>query len=105
MLISASEACMDPSPLGANLRRLRSARNLSQTQLAESSGLSREGYRRIEEGTVEPRADSLMRIAEALEVRLDELLVPVRQLNAVRFRALKKMNSREDLLASVARWL
>jgi Zn-dependent peptidase ImmA (M78 family)/DNA-binding XRE family transcriptional regulator len=96
---------MDPSALSANLRRLRTARKLSQSELAERAGLSREGYRRIEEGLVEARVDSLMRIAAILEIRVEELLVPVRQLKAVRFRALKRMTSREDLLASVARWL
>ncbi len=96
---------MDPTALSANLRRLRTARKLSQSELAEQAGLSREGYRRIEEGLVEARIDSLMRIASILEIRVEELLVPVRELKAVRFRAQKRMTSREDLLASVARWI
>ncbi len=96
---------MDPSSLSVNLRRLRTARKLSQSELAERAGLSREGYRRIEDGLVEPRVDSLMQIASILEIRVEELLVPVRPLKAVRFRALKRMTSREDLLASVSRWL
>jgi Zn-dependent peptidase ImmA (M78 family)/DNA-binding Xre family transcriptional regulator len=96
---------MDLSLLTSNLRRLRSLRKLSQTDLADRAGLSREGYRRMEDGAVEPRADSLLRVAAALEVRLEDLLLPVRQLKAVRFRAQKRMTKREDLLATVARWL
>lgn len=96
---------MDLTTLSANLRQIRTARKLSQGDLAEQAGLSREGYRRIEEGVVEPRVDSLMRVAGVLKVRLEHLLVPVRQLKAVRFRAQKKMTTRDDLLANVARWL
>jgi Zn-dependent peptidase ImmA (M78 family)/DNA-binding XRE family transcriptional regulator len=96
---------MDLTTLSTNLRRLRAGQKLSQVEMADQAGLSREGYRRIEEGLVEPRTNSLLRIAAVLGVRAEELLVPVRQLNAVRFRAQKRMTSREDLLASVARWL
>lgn len=96
---------MDLTILGANLRRLRTLRKLAQGELAEAAGLSREGYRRMEEGLVEPRVDSLTRIAAVLGVRPEELLLPVKQLRAVRFRAKKRMTTREDLLATVARWL
>ena len=96
---------MDLAALSANLRRLRTSRKLSQSDLAKQAGLSREGYRRIEDGAVEPRVDSLRRVASVLGVRAEELLVPVRELQAVRFRAQKRMTSREDLLANVSRWL
>ncbi len=96
---------MDLSILSANLRRVRTSRGLSQVAVAEQAELSREGYRRIEDGQVEPRVDSLSRIASVLKVSLNELLVPVRELRAVRFRAHKRMTTREDLLANVARWL
>ena len=96
---------MDLTTLSTNLRSLRTARKLSQSELAETAGLSREGYRRIEEGLVEPRVDSLVRIATALGVKAERLVVPARRLEAVRFRAQKKMTTREDLLANVARWL
>lgn len=96
---------IDPSILCANLRRVRTARKLSQGELAANAGLSREGYRRIEDGEVEPRVNSLTRIAAVLSVKTEDLLVPVRALHAVRFRAQKKMTTREDLLATVARWL
>lgn len=91
--------------LGENLRRLRQARKLSQGDLASRAGLSRVGYRNIETGTAVPKADTLARLAAALEVGLDDLVRPVEKLTAVRFRARKRMTTREAILADVARWL
>lgn len=91
--------------MGANLRRWRSVRKLSQAALAERAGLSRVGYRNIETGEAEPKAETLSKLANALDVSLEELVVPVRELRTVRFRARKRMRSREHLLADVARWL
>jgi Zn-dependent peptidase ImmA (M78 family) len=44
-------------------------------------------------------------IAKALEVRLQELFVPVRELRTVRFRSQRRMQNRENVLAEVASWL
>lgn len=96
---------MDLSALTANLKRLRVARGMSQGELADAAELSRVGYRNIESGAAAPRTDTLVRLARALDVKLDALFVPVRQLRAVRFRASKKMTTRGELLADVARWL
>ncbi len=96
---------MDLTILSGNLRRIRGAKGKSQADVADAAGLSRVGYRNIESGASAPRVDSLMRIASALDVRLEELLAPVRTLTAVRFRAQKKMTTRGELLADVARWL
>jgi Zn-dependent peptidase ImmA (M78 family)/DNA-binding XRE family transcriptional regulator len=96
---------MDLTILSGNLRRIRSAKGKSQAEVADAAGLSRVGYRNIEGGASAPRVDSLIQIASALDVRLEELLTPVRTLTAVRFRAQKKMTTRGELLADVARWL
>lgn len=96
---------MDPTILSGNLRRIRSAKGKSQGEVADDAGLSRVGYRNIENGTSAPRVDTLLRIAGVLGVKLEELLAPVRTLTAVRFRAQKKMTTRGELLADVARWL
>lgn len=95
----------DASALSQNLRRLRDAKKLSQAAVAERANLSRVAYGNIEAGSASPRVDTLMRIADALEVKLQELLSPRRTLTAVRFRAAKKMTSREQVLVEVARWL
>jgi len=91
--------------LGSNLRRLRQAQKLSQAEIAKRSNLSRVGYRNIEMGTATPKADTLMRLAKALSVGLEDLVRPARELSAVRFRARKKMTSREHLLVEVGRWI
>lgn len=95
----------DTSSLAQNLRRLRDAKKLSQATVADKANLSRVAYGNIEAGSANPRVDTLIRIADALEVKLQELLVPTRTLSAVRFRAAKKMTSREQVLVDVARWL
>jgi Zn-dependent peptidase ImmA (M78 family)/DNA-binding XRE family transcriptional regulator len=88
-----------------NLRRLRDARKLSQAEVAEKAALSRIAYGNIESGAASPRVDTLVRIAAALGVSMQDLFTPVRVLRHVRFRQTKKMTSREQLLASVGRWL
>lgn len=95
----------DQDVLGENLRRLRQAKKLSQAELASRAGLSRVGYRNIEMGAAVPKADTLARLAASLEVGLDDLVRPVEKLSAVRFRARKRMTTREAILADVARWL
>lgn len=96
---------MDPSVLSGNLRRIRVAKGKTQTEVAEATGLSLLGYRKIEGGVSTPRVDSLLQIATALGVKLQRLLAPTRPLSAVRFRATKKMTTRGDILSDVARWL
>jgi Zn-dependent peptidase ImmA (M78 family)/DNA-binding XRE family transcriptional regulator len=96
---------MDPAILGHNLRRLRHANGLKQGQMAERAKLSRVAYANIESGASTPRVDTLLRVAEALGVTLQDLVTPVRVLKMVRFRALKRMNTREQILVDVARWL
>jgi Zn-dependent peptidase ImmA (M78 family)/DNA-binding XRE family transcriptional regulator len=96
---------VDRLTLSTNLRRLRISSGKSQEELARTAELSRVGYRGIETGVATPRIDTLARIAGALGVGIDQLLAPTRRLEAVRFRALKKMTSREELLVNVTAWL
>lgn len=91
--------------LGHNLRRLRDARRLSQADLSEHAKLTRVAYGNIESGTAQPKVETLLRIAEVLGVKLQDLLTPTRALRFVRFRALKRMTSREQVLVAVVRWI
>ncbi len=91
--------------LAQNLRRLRLEHRLSQAELARRAGLSRAGYRRLEQGTGEARASTVEALAAALDVPLGELLRPVPELHAVRFRAEGKLRTREEILTRVASWL
>ena len=91
--------------ISANLLRLRKDRGLNQVSLAENAGLSRGAYRNIEKGRALPRGDSLKSLASALDVPLKDLLTPVRTLERVRFRSLKRLKSRDQVLAEVTQWL
>lgn len=60
--------------IGDQIRDLRKARGLNQDQLAEMASLNRVTVAKYESGKVEPGAHALSRIADALEVSVDQLL-------------------------------
>lgn len=91
--------------LGHHLTRHRKDRNLTQDRLAEKAGLSRGAYRDLEKGRAQPRAETLKSLARALDVPLRDLLNPAPPLHKVRFRSLKRLKSRGQVLADVGRWL
>ena len=97
---------MNTEYIAENLRRIRGARaGLSQGAVAGKAGLSLRAYQDIESGKAEPRVANLDAIARALGVPIRMLLEPVRELRDVRFRSNKKMKTRRQILADVARWL
>ncbi|MCB1959324.1 MAG: helix-turn-helix transcriptional regulator [Rhodocyclaceae bacterium] len=55
------------------LKSLREARKLTQARLAELIGANPRAYNRWERGNFVPQLDTLMKIADALDVSLDEL--------------------------------
>jgi len=91
--------------LGGNLLRLRHARGLSQEKLAAAAGISRIAYMNIERRQSEPRPDTVRALAKALKVRVPELLVEAPTLKRVRFRSLKRLKRREQVLAEVGQKL
>ena len=60
--------------LGNRIRSLRTSKNWSQYDLAETSDLERSQIARIELGKLNPKICSLKSIAEALDVSVSELL-------------------------------
>lgn len=52
------------------IKRARQAQGLTQREVAERSGISRENYARIERGAASTTLATLERIAEALQMRL-----------------------------------
>lgn len=56
------------------LRLLRTSRQLSQARLAELLGIDPRSYNRWERGGNVPHLDTLIRIADILQVTLDELV-------------------------------
>jgi Zn-dependent peptidase ImmA (M78 family)/DNA-binding XRE family transcriptional regulator len=91
--------------IGTNLRRLRNASGRTQRELAEAAGLSRVGYRNIETGKSVPKVETLQSLAGALEVPVQQLVARVHEIRQVRFRSLKRLRSREQILAEVGQKL
>jgi transcriptional regulator with XRE-family HTH domain len=59
---------------GGKIRDLRKERGLNQDQLAELASLNRVTIAKYESGRIEPGAQALSRIADALDVTVDMLL-------------------------------
>lgn len=96
---------MSVETLGCNLQRLRLARGLSQEKLALAAGISRIAYINIERRRSEPRPDTLRALAKVLQVRVPELLAEAPALKRVRFRSLKRLKRREQVLVEVGQKL
>jgi len=64
------------SHLAENLRRLRKAAGLTQQELAALAKLPRATVASIEQSQGSPRLDTVMAVADALRVGLDELVSP-----------------------------
>ena len=62
-----------PVRLGRRISELREKRGLSQTQLADISEIGRAHLSQIENGAVAARVDTLYAIAQALDLKLEEL--------------------------------
>jgi transcriptional regulator with XRE-family HTH domain len=65
---------LDMTKLPERLRTLRSTRNLTQTRLAELLDINPRVYNRWEQGVSVPHIDTVVKIADILQVNLDELL-------------------------------
>ena len=68
------------SVLAKNIKMFRGRRNWSQANLAEKSGLSVVYISDIERGNKWPYLDSLIKLANALEIEIYELLKPEKTL-------------------------
>ena len=65
---------VDMEQFPERLKELRESRGLTQARLAELLEVSPRGYNRWETGAAAPRLDTLVKIAEILNVTLDELV-------------------------------
>lgn len=61
--------------IGANVRALRKARGLTQEELGEKAEMSYKALGEIERGIVNPSLNSLLKIANALQVQIAELFM------------------------------
>jgi transcriptional regulator with XRE-family HTH domain len=60
--------------VGARIRAVRLHANLTQERLAEMAGMDRQAVNRMEQGHASPLLDNLIRIADALNVPLADLV-------------------------------
>ena len=60
--------------LASRIKELRDRKGISQEELAHRAGLSRTGMGFLETGKRWPRLDTLMKVADGLNITLDELL-------------------------------
>ena len=65
--------------LADNIKALRETRGLSQQQIAKAAGIPRATWTHLESGAANPTLTVLIKVANALQVRLDELLAAPRE--------------------------
>jgi len=65
---------MKHSELAQKIKDLRNRKGLSQEQLADAAQINLRTVQRIEAGETEPRGDTLTRIANALNIKPEELI-------------------------------
>ncbi len=65
---------MTPKRFAMRLKRLRAERKMSQGDLAEKSGVSREYIARLELGQQDPTLGTLTKFAKALKVKVGKLV-------------------------------
>jgi transcriptional regulator with XRE-family HTH domain len=66
------------SNLAANIRQLREARGMTQEQMARLSDVPRPTWANLESGAANPTLSVLIKVANALQVPLEELIGPPR---------------------------
>lgn len=72
--INITMSVLDMSKLPERLRQLRSERKLTQTRLAQLLDINPRVYNRWEQGVAIPHVDALIKIADTLQVSLDEVV-------------------------------
>lgn len=65
--------------LGRNIQQLRQTRGLSQQQMAKLAAIPRATWANLESGAANPTLAVLVGVAQALQVRLEELIEPPRR--------------------------
>lgn len=69
--------------IGENIKRIRTAKNLSQKEVTINAKLDTAQYSRIENGKTDPSVNTLERIAKALGVSLSDLFAATDELKEI----------------------
>lgn len=81
--------------LGKRITTLRMAANLTQEQVAEQIGISRQKYARIENGMSNITLDSLSKIAEILNVSISDITRVLDEQSMVKHKDKKESSSNQ----------
>lgn len=73
--------------LGTRMKDLRNARGITQEEIAEQIGISRQKYARIENGTNSITLDILSKVASVLDVTVGDITKVLDQTPVVEYRA------------------
>ena len=85
------------SNLGIRLQQARKAAGLSLRALGDLIDLSHAAIKKYEDGEVYPSSDILLKLAKALEVRVDFFLRPIKvSLENVKFRKRQKLSGKAE---------
>lgn len=63
----------DAKKLGENLKKIRTKKNITQTELAETLNVDKSFVSNIENGKNNPTLSTIANLAKALKVSVDEL--------------------------------
>jgi XRE family transcriptional regulator, regulator of sulfur utilization len=80
MAIPSTSAAAAAAHLGRNIQALREARGQTQQQIARLAGVPRATWTNLESGAANPTLAVLVKVAQALQVRLEELIEPPRRI-------------------------
>lgn len=83
--------------LGNRIRELRCAKNLTQEQVADQIGVSRQKYARIESGANSITLDILSKIARILDVTVGDITRVLDETPSVSYRAGENSESSEKI--------
>lgn len=64
----------DAKKLGENLKKIRTKKNITQTELAKTLGVDKSFVSNIENGKTNPTLSTIANMAEALQISTSELL-------------------------------
>lgn len=83
--------------LGSRIKALRSANNLTQEQVADQIGISRQKYARIESGVNSVTLDILSKVAEIMGVTVGDITRVLDETSVVQYRVGEKSGSSKEM--------
>lgn len=83
--------------LGERIKSIRLARNLTQEQVADQVGISRQRYARIEKGVISITLDILSKISEVLDVTVGDITKVLDVTPSVAYRSGESHSSSKEI--------